>query len=125
MALLPHLLPNLSLNFYFPCYLGHYLCYTSFFRVVELALGSSVTSGHDGLILISHSFDAIESVEQLKPLHAELKNQQTYGLLNRPSIVLHSQVEAKRVVWSPVNFSNDDFDDVRRYRQAGEAGISL
>lgn len=96
------------------------------FRLVELALTSSVEEpSYDALVVVARSLDALREHAQLKQLVPQLEEYNAHGALSRPAFVLHAGVPSKRLFYVPVSFALHDFDDVRRYRQAGENGISL
>ncbi|CAD5232065.1 unnamed protein product [Bursaphelenchus xylophilus] len=94
--------------------------------IVPLALTSSlVEPTFDGVIVVSHSLEALTNHAQFKVLAHQLTEQSSHGVLNRPGFLLHTELPSKRLFYSPVSFGNHDFDDIRKYRHAGEQGIAL
>ncbi|CAD5224226.1 unnamed protein product [Bursaphelenchus okinawaensis] len=97
--------------------------------IVPLALAKTVEedSGYDGLIVVSHSVEAASQSPQLKSLASFFHEHAALGVLGRgtPLINQDKQVPMDKVFYSAVSFGNHGFDDSRKYRQAGEQGITL
>jgi leucyl aminopeptidase len=80
----------------------------------------------DGVIVVSHSFKALKSHPALSKLFPAVE---TFAALHKNfdngavSLVPHEGLPSKRLIYSSTGSVTKDFDDVRRYLEAGKAGI--
>ncbi|KAI6228784.1 CYTOSOL-AP domain-containing protein [Aphelenchoides fujianensis] len=96
--------------------------------LIEIVLSSAVNDSiYDALILVSSGIGALRSCEKLKHLadHVEEYAKVHKSLETaRSTLVLHPELPSKRLVYCGTGPVHRDFDDVRRYLEAGKAGIS-
>ncbi|KAI6190008.1 CYTOSOL-AP domain-containing protein [Aphelenchoides bicaudatus] len=95
--------------------------------LVEISLSSSVNDEmYDALVVISESVSAVRDNEKLRHLVEQIDQYVTIhkGLdSGRATVLFHSNLPSKRLIYSSTGSTNGDFDDVRHFLEAGKAGM--
>jgi leucyl aminopeptidase len=93
----------------------------------KFVLTENITDAvHDAVIVVSHSWKALEKYPGLKSLYPVLEN---YSKINASldkctvSLIPTDAVSSHRLFYSSTGTVNTDFDDVRRYQKASTAGV--
>ncbi|KAI1720776.1 cytosol aminopeptidase family, catalytic domain-containing protein [Ditylenchus destructor] len=93
--------------------------------LVKLVSASSVNdTNFDGVLVISESLNTLSKYPALKDLHQPIEN---YSKLHQNfeggqvSLIPHDAVHSKRVIYSSTGSVTGDFDDVRKFKNAGVA----
>lgn len=97
--------------------------------MVEISLSSSLNDElYDALILISDSVGQLKSQEKLKQLIGELEQYASVhkGIdTGKASLLFHSAIPSKRLIYSSTGLTDGDFEDVRVYIEAGKNAMKL
>ncbi|CAF1496203.1 unnamed protein product [Adineta steineri] len=87
---------------------------------------ASLPSGeYDALVIIATNLD---EVRQNIDDESIISNLQSYRELNHNfdneiTLIINGNVQFKRIIYSPTGLTNQDYDDVRRFADAGLAGV--